>query len=328
MILSRVLRSKKSAMEAYDRSKIRLLLGALCTAVPAAILSGCGGDTQNDREPGGPLLIVVSPHEDDETIMAGGRLYRAAHDGRTRIELIFLSAGEAAGFPGACQEESEAEKERKIRELREEETRAACGVLGIGPSQIHFLGYPDRGLVADSWFSDGKRADLLNEAGEQALAGVKDLLPELVPPHAESLTVITGSFWDAHPDHRVAYQAARAAAEIVRAQRDIPVTILHAIVHDEIPVDIDYCCLGDLHWPNPGPRLDPSALADFPERPRPPIWDLVQDVTDLVSVRTEALNQHESQVNGWPELCMVVFLKRYYLYWMEKTEEAFFREIL
>ena len=70
------------------------------------------------------------------------------------------------------------------------------------------------------------------------------------------------------------------------------------------------------------------ALSDFPERPRPRFWDVIHDVEELAEVRVEALNQHESQVKGYPELCMVVYLKSYYKAWMEKTEEAFWEEIL
>ena len=320
----------------YWRGVVQLTLSL---AVMVVLIWGCventgdktWGRSENTGDEGvcgGPSLVVVVPHQDDETILAGGTIYRAAHDGRTGIEIIYVTAGDAAGLPGPCWEKSKEQKKRKIMELREEEARAACGVLGIDASHLHFLRYPDLKLVAKSSFSEGRRKDVLTDAGEHAVANVSDLLPTLIPPNAENLTVITTSFWDNHPDHRVVYQAARAAAEIVRTQRGIPVTLMHAIVHDEIPINIPFCCVGDRHWPNPGPHLDYSALADFPKRPRPPFWDVVYDVTDLVSVRNEALNQHVSQIKGWPELCMFVYYKQYYYNWMEKTEEVFYKEIL
>ena len=300
----------------------------LFAVVMIALIPACGGDKQGENGGGGPWLVVVSPHQDDETIMAGGTLFRIAREGRTRIELIYVTAGDAAGRPGPCNEESEEEKKRKIIELREEETRRACGILGIGPSRLHFLRYPDQALVENSVFIDGKRADVLTEAGEQAVTHVVKLLPTLIPGNATELTVITASFWDAHPDHRVTYLAARAAAEIVRNERGIPVRLLHAIVHDEIPCNISFCCLGDLHWPNPGPNLDHSALFDFPSRPRPPLWDVINDVEEFVSVRVDALNAHESQIKGAPELCMIVMYKKYYYDWMDKAVEVFYEEIL
>lgn len=292
----------------------------------AVMVLGCGEGTQRTDGTEVVSLIVVSPHPDDETIMAGGMLYKAARDGSTKIDIIYVTSGDAAGQAGPCQEESEEEKKRKIIELREEETRAACRVLGISPSRIHFLRYPDNGLVAESTFSNGLRVDELTVAGKQAVAQVADFLPSMVPSNAVSLLVITTSFWDGHPDHRTTYQAARAGAERVRTQRGTPVTILHAIVHDDIPFPI--CCPGDLFWPNNGPHLDHAALFGFPWRPRPPFWDRVLDVEDVAAFRAEALNQHVSQIVGCPELCMQVYLPRYYRAWLEKTEEAFWEEIL
>ena len=180
----------------------------------------------------------------------------------------------------------------------------------------------------ESTYGNGRRQDVLTEAGQQAVDRVVDLLPRLVPRNAASLLVITTSFWDAHPDHRTTYHAARAAAEVVRSRRGIPVTLLHAIVHDEIPIPFPICCPGDLFWPNDGPHLDYYRLSDFRARPRPPYWDVVNDVEDLAGVRSEALNKHESQVRGYPALCMTVYLKSYYRAWMEKTEEAFWEEVL
>ena len=305
-----------------------VLIRMASVVVLFVMLTGCGEDAQELDDSLNPCLIVVSPHQDDETIMAGGMLSRAARDGRTRIELIYVTAGDSAGGPGPCREESEEEKKRKITELREKETRAACQVLGIPPSRPYFLRYPGQGLVAESTYSNGRRVDVLTEAGEQAVDHVVDLLPRLVPQNTANLLVITASFWDAHPDHRATYCAARAAAEVVRTRRGIPVTLLHAIVHDEVPFPFPICCPGDLFWPNRGPHLDHGALSSFPARPRPPFWDVIHDVEDFVEVRNEALKQHESQVKGYPELCMVVYLKSYYEAWIEKTEEAFWEEIL
>jgi len=305
------------------RTRSRAMIPVIVLAV---MVSGCGEDTHSSDDGKEESLIVVSPHQDDETIMAGGLLHRTAHDGSARIDIIYVTAGDAAGRAGSCREESEEEKKRKITELREEETRAACRVLGIVPSQLHFLRHPDLGLVEVSRLSNGRRMDELTAAGEQAVAQVADLLPRLVPSNAASLLVITASFWDGHPDHRTTYRAARAGAERVRTERGIPVTILHAIVHDDIPFPI--CCAGDLFWPNNGPLLDYDALTNFFWRPRPPFWDRVLDVEDVAALRAEALNQHVSQIVGYPDLCMTVYLPRYYQAWLEKTEEAFWEEVL
>ncbi len=304
------------------------LLWIVSFLVMSATVTGCGEDTPQGKKNGIPSIIFVSPHQDDEIIIAGGTLAMAARDGRTRTEVLYVTAGDGVLWPGPCREEKVEERKRKIMELREEEARAGCRVLGIPPSRLHFLRYPNQGLVEESAYENGRRVDVLTEAGEQAVSHVVDLLPRLVPPNASSLLVITTSFWDAHSDHRITYRAARTAAEVVRAQRDIPVTLLHSIVHDEIPFPLPICCLGDIHWPNPGPRLDHTALMDLQGRPRPPPWDVIVNVEGLVQVRSDALKLHRSQVEGYPELCMMVFLKNYLPAWMEKAEEAFWQEIL
>jgi hypothetical protein len=49
---------------------------------------------------------------------------------------------------------------------------------------------------------------------------------------------------------------------------------------------------------------------------------------DVVALRAEALNKHVSQIVGYPDLCMSVYLAHYYQAWLEKTEEAFWEEML
>jgi len=305
----------------------------------AAMLFACGDHSDRVDKPQTPLLtiasqpkapylVLVAPHQDDETIMAGGTLYRAAHDGHTRVKLIYVTAGDALIIPGPCLEESEEMRRQKILALREDETIAAAEVLGISASDIHFLRYPDQGLAEESSFSNGRRIDIPTSAGEQAVAHVTDLLPDLIASDATSLLVITASFWDAHPDHRTTYHAARTAAETVRNQLDIPVTLWHSIVHDEFLFPFPICCPGDLFWPNSGPTLDHDILVDLSVRPRPPPWDVVADISDLQALRIEAMNKHESQFKGNWGLCMFVFLNRFYQSWQEKTEEAFWEEIL
>lgn len=304
-------------------------VGCGCAVVFSAVLvwGGCGGSSGIAALPGqGDTLVVVSPHPDDEDIMAAGTIFRYAHDPSSVVEVVYLSSGDAAGLPGPCRERTGEEKRRKIVALREEEARRACHILGVDPTHIHFLRYPDRQLVAASSFSGGRRQDTLTEAGEAATAALVELVPALVPPGTAAVTIITTSLWDAHPDHRTTYWATRMAASKVAAERGLPVRLLSAIVHDEFPNGPPWCCLGDVVWPNEGPYLDYATLSDFSARPRPPLWDVLFNVADLGSVRRDSLKAHASQVDGNAELCMVLVWKAYYERWMEKVEEAFYEE--
>jgi LmbE family N-acetylglucosaminyl deacetylase len=271
-------------------------------------------------------LIVVSPHPDDESIMAAGTIYRACHDPNTSVQVVYLSSGDAAGGKGKCHETSEEVRREKIVALRENETRNAWYVLGLDPSFIHFLRYPDKGMVSDTKLVKGKRVDTLNAEGTSAISEITALVQELVPEGTERLTIISGSGWDGHPDHRVDYYGARSAALGVSSNLKIPVTLLSAIVHDEFIIDLGFCCIGDLFWPNKGPKLNYCTLANSIQRPRPPKWDLTYDISDLGSIKSDAINAHVSQVKGYPPLCMTVLDKEYYRRWMEKKEEVFYKE--
>jgi LmbE family N-acetylglucosaminyl deacetylase len=302
---------------------------------------GCGGELKDDSpqsslNPADMLtinetvrqeaLIVVSPHPDDESIIAAGTIYRACHDPNTVVQAVYLSSGDAAGGKGKCHETSEEVRREKIVALRENEIRNAWAVLGLDPSFIHFLRYPDKGLVTGTKLVKGKRVDTLNDEGTSAITEITALVQELVPEGTEHLTIISGSGWDGHPDHRVDYYSAKSAALAVSSNLKIPVTLLSAIVHDEFIIDLGFCCIGDLFWPNKGPKLNYCTLANSIQRPRPPKWDLTYDISDLGSIKSDAINAHVSQVKGYAPLCMTVLDKEYYRRWMEKKEEVFYKE--
>jgi LmbE family N-acetylglucosaminyl deacetylase len=301
----------------------------------------CGGDLKDDApqsslNPAEMLtineivkkeaLIVVSPHPDDESIIAAGTIYRACHDPNTIVQAVYLSSGDAAGGKGKCHETSEEVRREKIVTLRENETKNAWQVLGLEQSFIHFLRYPDKGMVTATKLVKGKRVDTLNDKGSSAITEITSLVQELVAESTEHLTIISGSVWDGHPDHRVDYYSAKSAALAVSSNLKIPVTLLSSIVHDEFIIDLGFCCIGDLFWPNKGPKLNYCTLANSIQRPRPPKWDLTYDISDLSDIKSEALNAHVSQVKGNDQLCMVVILKEYYRRWMEKKEEVFYKE--
>ncbi len=275
-------------------------------------------------------VVMVSPHPDDESILAAATLSRAARDPRTTLRAITVSSGDASGWAGPCHEESEFARTQKVVALRESEALAAWRELGVDPGQLHFLRHPDTKLVARSQRVDGRRVDEPSEAGARAVREVEQLLPALVPADAEELIVITASLWDAHGDHRTAYRAARAGALRVRAERGIPVTLLSGIVHDEWRFDVSFCCAADGSWPEAGPQDDYPELLDSRARPRPPPWDVVYDASDQGDLRRRALERHASQVEGNPGLCISfpTVATRFMRAWMDKRQEPFYREEL
>ena len=80
--------------------------------------------------------VVVAPHPDDESLGCGALISEAAAAGRS-VRIIVLSDG-TRSHPN-----SKAFPREKLRALREEEARRAASALGVGVSQITFVGLPD-----------------------------------------------------------------------------------------------------------------------------------------------------------------------------------------
>jgi LmbE family N-acetylglucosaminyl deacetylase len=300
---------------------------AICLSALVAV-TGCGDDDHQTPAPT-DALIVVSPHPDDESIFGGATIHRLAADPNRYVRAVYVSGGDRAGTAGDCNGIPEDEKRRRIVELREQETRAAWAVLA--PEREVPLGFMrglDQGLVESSTMENGIRHDVLSPDGARALAGAAAFAQD-VPRSVRRVLILTTSLYDGHPDHRVAYRAARQAAEFLHEQRGAEVRLWSWIIHDEVArVDVPTCCVGDFHWPANGPTNDHLSLTDTVLRPRPPMWNHVEDVSELVELRRQALAQHVSQVVGYPALCMSVYIPSFYARWMEKLEEPFYEEIL
>ena len=78
-------------------------------------------------------LLVIAPHQDDETIGAGGTLIKAANDG-AEIVCIYLTDGGMA---------SDEIPEGEMSKIREKEARNVWDEIGGEPI---FFGFPDGGL--------------------------------------------------------------------------------------------------------------------------------------------------------------------------------------
>jgi len=311
-------------MRCWERARLSVTLFMLS----AAALSGCGESTIVSAPT--EAVIVVSPHPDDESIFGAATIHRLAADPSRYLRVIYMSSGDRATKLGPCNGIPEKQKIEMIIALRENEARAAWRV--IAPTRnvpIDFLRGPDSRLVASTSFADGVHVDTLTEAGQVAHDGAVTIATQL-PSSIRSVLFITTAIYDAHPDHRTAYHAARQAAQILHDEHHLAVKIWSWIVHDE-QTDIDFpvCCGGDAHWPAAGPRDDYLDLTDVPpRRPRPPLWNHTEDVSAQVALRHDALFQHVSQVAGNPALCMPVYVPDFYTRWVEKTEEPFYEEIL
>ncbi len=190
-------------------------------------------------------ILIVAPHPDDEVLGCGGLIAAAVRQGAT-VRVVFLTSGD--GYPAAatllCRSTPKADDFLALGKMRIEETRRAAHQLGLSPSDLIFLGYPDRRLgqmaiaegrvvrspttlcdhvpYADAWRPG---------APYRAAALVEDLrrlLTDFQPTH-----LFTTHPLDDHPDHMVAslYVWEAVAHAMERGELFVAPTILYYLVH-------------------------------------------------------------------------------------------------
>ena len=143
-------------------------------------------------------LVSFHAHPDDETLLTGGTLARAAAQGH-RVVLVTATDG-ARGLAGREDGQGPA-----LAGLRSAELRDAAGILGC--SRVVALGYGDSGL----WPDPRDRKAFANiDASEAAnrLAGV------LREERADVLTVYDANGGYGHPDHVQVHMVGTLAARI------------------------------------------------------------------------------------------------------------------
>jgi len=133
--------------------------------------------------------LVLAPHPDDETLGCGATIMRKRAAG-TPVHVVIATDGRH--WPPSTKLSADA-----LVELREEEARRACAILGLRRENIAFLRFEDGRL------EDHRR--LLRDR-------LVDILGKMNPEE-----IFVPSIIDAHPDHRVLAEVGR---ELAQARRD------------------------------------------------------------------------------------------------------------
>jgi len=193
-------------------------------------------------------LLVIAPHPDDEAIGAAGLIQRViASAGAVRV--VLMTSGDA--YPEGLQAETHIRRPgpkdfRNYGSIRERETIAAMAQLGVGRSNLMFLGFPDEGMcfIASQRGLSRLRAFESMYTGryeppvsDQVVRGVEyrdaDVRKELqlIVSAFHPTVVALPTPNDDHPDHGASGILAREALDnATRGGRPAPV-ILEYLVH-------------------------------------------------------------------------------------------------
>ncbi len=181
----------------------------------------------------GQRLLVFAPHPDDETLGAAGLMHQARGRGDD-VRVVILTNGD--GFRiSAAQEFHELTVPPadfvRYGYLRQAEARTALGVLGIPADHVHFLGYPDRGLMpmwTSNWSASAPTTSAYTHLDHSpytdaetprapycGAALLADIKRQMIADQPTDIYVTHPN--DDHPDHAAASVFVRTALEQLRA---------------------------------------------------------------------------------------------------------------
>jgi LmbE family N-acetylglucosaminyl deacetylase len=166
----------------------------------------------------GYTLVAFHAHPDDESLLTGGTLARAAAEGH-RVVLVTATDGER-GLAGAVDGTGD-----ELGRRRRAELRRAAGCLGV--HRVVLLGYGDSGLHPDP-------GDVEAFANADPYDAVRRLAEVLREERADVLTVYDPNGGYGHPDHLrvhlVGTLAARLAGTPVVLEATVPTGAFRAVL--------------------------------------------------------------------------------------------------
>jgi LmbE family N-acetylglucosaminyl deacetylase len=142
-------------------------------------------------------LLVVAPHPDDETIAAGVLIQRVLAAGGS-VKVLLLTRGDNNPWPQRFLEHRlliGADERLRWGHRRQQEMLAAMQRLGLPPTALECLGWPDLGVT-----------DLLLEHPDRLRAILGDAMARFDPD-----LLVFPALADRHPDHSAAHVVVRLA---------------------------------------------------------------------------------------------------------------------
>lgn len=218
-------------------------------------------------------FVSFHAHPDDEAIITGGTIARAADLGH-RVVLVFATRGEHGEVADGVLSPSES-----LAERREDEARRAAEILGV--ARVEFLGYSDSGM-ADT-HTNHSSGSFWSADVDDAARKLERILHE---ESAELLTTYDERGGYGHPDHIQTHRVGLRAAQLAGTPRIYAATISRqhflSIARDE------YAELpADAQPPNPD---------DFDLGVDESIITTTIDVSSVLDRKRAAMAAHASQI--------------------------------
>jgi LmbE family N-acetylglucosaminyl deacetylase len=157
-------------------------------------------------------LMAVHAHPDDEVFSTGGILAKSAQEG-DRVVVVYCTNGEAGEMHDA--DLIPAEAIPRLGEIRMEEARKACALLGV--TDVVFLGYRDSGMkdteenANPAAFANAS----LDEATQRLIEVIRATQPQVMIAYDED-----GGY--GHPDHIMAHRVALEAFQRLQGEPNGP----------------------------------------------------------------------------------------------------------
>jgi LmbE family N-acetylglucosaminyl deacetylase len=229
-------------------------------------------------------LVCFHAHPDDEAIVTGGTMARAAAEGH-RVVLVIATDGSHGEVP------DDLEPGETLAERRRVETAASATALGV--ERIVYLDYVDSGMTG--WDQNGHsdafcRADL-----DEAATRLADVV------RAEQADVLTIYDWHGgygHPDHIQVHRVGCRAEELVRDELPGLRVMEVTLNRDEMRRGLE--AAGELAAEHFGPDdFDPDGPMDDGNPMGTPEAELTLgvDVSDYLAEKRASISAHRSQVS-------------------------------
>lgn len=249
--------------------------------------------------PGHPRLLAVHAHADDETITMGAVLAVCADRG-VRTAVVCCTDGRRATIVDPAMPEETTRP--RLAEIRRDELRTACAILGVG--EVHFLDYGDSGMMgaetnraADAFW----RADL-DEVIGRLVGRIRDFRPHVVVTYDAN-----GGY--GHPDHIQAHRATVLAVEAAHQKALYPEAgppwRVDKLYYTAFPVRAARAAARDAAAAGLPSPWGETGVDDLPFLTPDELATVEIACRDGVLRMREALRAHRSQISpDWPLLAL------------------------